>query len=170
MTMRLSDTLGSVEFLEVVGDDLEVPPAWKFEAEVRGSKFLASSGERCRNCTANWSPLLQSPSTTPPTRKDSTAPTRARTSSRASQPNTAGKVSTNEVYCFRADMPKHSLQSTFQSLLLWSWWAWNFFLALSGLKQLDTAIQDLLSQQHLRQETLLKVTQGNIAKDKGFMA
>ena len=53
-------TLESVEFLEVVGGDLEVPPAWKFEAEVGGSKFIAPDGERCRNCTTNWSPLSKS--------------------------------------------------------------------------------------------------------------
>ena len=46
VTKRLSDTLGSVEFLEVVGGDLEVPPAWKFEAEVRGPKIVAPDGER----------------------------------------------------------------------------------------------------------------------------
>ena len=34
VTMRLSDTLETVEFLEVVGGDLEAPPDWKFEAEV----------------------------------------------------------------------------------------------------------------------------------------
>ena len=35
------DTLGPVEFLEMVRGDLEVAPALKFEAEVRGSKFVA---------------------------------------------------------------------------------------------------------------------------------
>ena len=40
-------TLESVEFLDMVGGDLEVAPAWKFEAEVRGSKFVAPDGERC---------------------------------------------------------------------------------------------------------------------------
>ena len=57
MTMGSTVTLGSVEFLEVVGGDLEVPPDEELEAEVRGPKFLASLGERCRNCTTNWSPL-----------------------------------------------------------------------------------------------------------------
>ena len=46
MTVRLAETFESVEFLEVVGGDLEVPPAWKFEAEVEGSKILAPDGER----------------------------------------------------------------------------------------------------------------------------
>ena len=34
VTIGSSGSLGSVEFLEVVGDDLEVAPAEKFEAEV----------------------------------------------------------------------------------------------------------------------------------------
>ena len=59
-TMGASGTLGYVEFSEVVGGDLEVPPAWKFEAEVRGPKIFAPVGERCRNCTTNWIPLSKS--------------------------------------------------------------------------------------------------------------
>ena len=59
MTMRLSDTLGSVEFLEVVGDDLEVPPAWKFEAEDCRSKLFASDGERWSKLSTNASQMVK---------------------------------------------------------------------------------------------------------------
>ena len=39
-------TLESVEFLEVVGGDLEVPPDEEFEAEVGGPKIVGPDGER----------------------------------------------------------------------------------------------------------------------------
>ena len=37
VTMRLSDTLESVEFLEVVGGDLEVPPDEYFDLKEKAS-------------------------------------------------------------------------------------------------------------------------------------
>ena len=37
------------------------------------------------------------------------------------------KATTIQVYCLGLSSLSHSLHCTFPSLLLWSWWAWNFF-------------------------------------------
>ena len=59
MTMGSTGTLESVEFLDVVGGDLEVPPDENFGLKKKSSKNLLTSGERCRIFPSNWSPLSQ---------------------------------------------------------------------------------------------------------------
>ena len=53
MTMGSSDTLGSVEFLEVVGGDLGVAPDENFEVKDEDSKILDESGESSSNWSTN---------------------------------------------------------------------------------------------------------------------
>ena len=50
-TMGASGTLGYVEFSEVVGGDLEVPPDEHFEVEKRSSQSCGESGERSMKST-----------------------------------------------------------------------------------------------------------------------
>ena len=130
VTMRLLDTLGSVEFLEVVGDDLEVPPAWKFEAEVEGSKLIASDGERWSKLSTKGQAFAQIHSGAALITMETTATTTASSLARASPPSTPSKSSQFKVYCSGPMSLGHSskqLKCTFPSLLLWWWWSWNFF-------------------------------------------
>ena len=46
MMMKLAVTLWSVEFLDVAGGDLEVPPDEYFEVEIMASRIHDESGER----------------------------------------------------------------------------------------------------------------------------
>ena len=46
MTMGSTVTLGSVEFLDMVGGDLEAPPDEYFEVEIMASNSDDESGER----------------------------------------------------------------------------------------------------------------------------
>ena len=46
MMMKLAVTLWSVEFLDVVGGDLEAPPDEFFEVEIMSSRIDDESGER----------------------------------------------------------------------------------------------------------------------------
>ena len=43
------DTLGPVEFLDIVGGDLEAPPDEYFEVEIMASRIDDESGERSTN-------------------------------------------------------------------------------------------------------------------------
>ena len=49
MTMVSAVTLGSVEFLDIVGGDLEAPPDEYFEVEIMASRIDDESGERSTN-------------------------------------------------------------------------------------------------------------------------
>ena len=49
MTMGWTVTLGSVEFLDMVGGDLEAPPDEYFEVEIMSSRIDVKSGERSTN-------------------------------------------------------------------------------------------------------------------------
>ena len=49
MTVRLAETFESVEFLDMVGGDLEAPPDEYFEVEIMASRIDDESGERSTN-------------------------------------------------------------------------------------------------------------------------
>ena len=49
MTMGSTVTLGSVEFLDMVGGDLEAPLDEYFEVEIMASRIDDGSGERSTN-------------------------------------------------------------------------------------------------------------------------
>ena len=89
--MVSSGTLESVEFLNMVGGDLEVPPAWKFEAEVRGPKTFASHGERLSKLSTSSRVFAQIHSGAALITMETTATTTASSMARASPPGTPSK-------------------------------------------------------------------------------